>query len=214
MNIPYLPIFVLSSFSLLATVLISLFFYIVGINNIRKFFTLLIPVFCIMSIFSGYHFLTGQLNTLPDITFDEQNNLNMSYNTLYENFSNENFSNKNYYVHILNDNNNDDISQIDQFDMIAGIKIIKADSENTLVKLKIIDFDKKSNNYVLKNKIAIIHSKDIKSYLHNIYRTNALLEGYIGNKSWSIHKQKLSNNIATIDKDNDIFNIKKLLETN
>jgi hypothetical protein len=203
MNIPYLLIFVLSGFSLFITVLMSLMFYIVGINNVRKFFTSLISVFGIISIFSGYHFLTGQLNSLPDITFCEQYNLNMSYNTLYKNFSN-----KNYYVHILNDNN--DISQIDQFDMIAGIKIIKADSKNTLVKLKIIDFD--NNHYVLKNKIAIMRSNDIKPYLHNIYRTNALLEGYIGNKSWSIHEQKTSNNLTTIDKDNDISNIKKLLD--
>ena len=196
-----LLLFIFSLILLFLSVWFSFLIYFIHGKKI-KILIMPIPVLSIISIFSGYHFLTGQLNSLPDIAFNGQENLEKSYMVL-----DEDFSNKNHYIHILDDNKN--INKINDHSVVAGLKIIKSDNDNTLVRIKTIDFI--DNEYDEKEKIAIMHSNDVEPYLKNIYRSNAEIES---ENRWRVPKVNELDIVNNIEKDNDISNIKKLLETN
>ena len=78
---------------------------------------------------------------------------------------NKYFNNMDYKIHILDENNH--MSELDNNNAIIGVKELKKEGNDILVKLDIIDKDN-----LFKNKIALLNQKALSSITENIYDLN------------------------------------------
>lgn len=152
-------------------------------------------------IFSIFKIFTGEIDSLPAIAYDGQDNTKATYESLEKGFFNHD-----HYVHVISENK--DINQISDDDAIGGINVIKQDGKNSLVSLTVIKPEQANANqlktYEKKEEKAIMHNEDIKDYKNNIYQTYE-------NIHWGNRKHDYNEVTSQKDKAKDIEDIKNLL---